>query len=300
MTRHSLIATTAAIALSAGAAGAEPARYATPFDAVEAIGSALRSGSREEILTIFGADSEDLIYSGDRAEDLANRLTLLELYREGFRLVPLEGGAYSLSLGEDDWPFPIPIAKAGDGWAFDMEAGAAEMAAREIGANELEVIDLLDAYVDVQAEFRLADRDGDGVMEFARYIISSAEDRDGLFWAEDDSPLGVRIAQASLDGYADAGGDQPPIPHSGYYFRLLDGQGPAAPGGAMSYVVNGNMVAGHAMLAVPAIYGETGVMSFLVSENGRILQADLGAETLGIAGGITLYDPDAAWTPIGD
>jgi hypothetical protein len=300
MTRRSLIATAAVIAISASAAVAEPARYASPFDAVEAIGSALRSGSREEILTIFGADSEDLVYSGDEAEDLANRLTLLALYREGFQLVPLEDGAYSLTLGDEDWPFPIPIARAGDGWAFDMEAGAAEMAAREIGANELEVIDLLDAYVDVQAEFRLADRDGDGVMEFARYIISSADDRDGLFWADDESPLGVRIAQASLDGYADAEGDQPPIPHSGYYFRLLDGQGPAAPGGAMSYVVNGNMVAGHAMLAVPAIYGETGVMSFLVGENGRILQADLGAETLDIAGGITLYDPDAAWTPIED
>jgi hypothetical protein len=288
----------AVIATSAVAAGAEPARYSSPFEAVEAVASALRSGSRDEILTIFGPESEELVYSGDRAEDLANRLTLLALYREGFRLVPGEDGAYTLSLGTEDWPFPIPIARSGDGWSFDMEAGAAEMAAREVGANELDVIDLLDAYVDVQAEFRLADRDGDGVMEFARYIISSAEDRDGLFWADGDSPLGVRIAQASLDGYADAEGDQPPIPHSGYYFRLLDGQGPAAPGGAMSYVVNDNMVGGHAMLAVPAIYGETGVMSFLVGENGRILQADLGAETLDIAEGITLFDPDARWTPI--
>ncbi|MGI1663086.1 DUF2950 family protein [Palleronia sp. KMU-117] len=301
MTRTALFSTSAAaIAIFTVAAGAEPARYASPFDAVEAVGSALRSGSRDEILTIFGPESEDLVYSGNRAEDLANRLRLLDLYRQGFRLVPEDEGSYTLSLGAEDWPFPIPIARAGDGWSFDMEAGAAELAAREIGANELDVIDLLDAYVDVQAEFRLADRDGDGVMEFARYIISSAEDRDGLFWADAESPLGVRIAQASLDGYADADGDQPPIPLSGYYFRLLDGQGPSAPGGAMSYVVNGNMVAGHAMLAVPAIPGETGVMSFLVSENGQILQADLGADTLAIAEGITVYDPDATWTPVDD
>jgi hypothetical protein len=148
--------------------------------------------------------------------------------------------------------------------------------------------------------FRLDDHDGDGVMEFARYIISDATRRDGLFWGDADSPMGVRLAQASLDGYADDDGDQPPIPHSGYYFRILDAQGENAPGGQMDYVVNDNMVAGHALLAVPAVYGETGIMSFMVSENGIILEADLGADTLDLAFGMMTYDPGAEWAPVED
>jgi hypothetical protein len=158
----------------------------------------------------------------------------------------------------------------------------------------------LDAYVVVQAEFRLRDHDEDGVMEFARHIISDSETRDGLFWADAGSPMGVRLAQASLDGFNDGEADRPPIPHSGYYFRILTGQTAAAPGGETSYLVGENMTAGHAVLAVPADYGETGVMSFMVSENGRILEADLGPETLDIVADMVLYDPTDAWKEVTD
>ncbi len=288
----------AAVVAAAQPALSDPALYETPQDALDALVVALRGNDRADVLEVFGPEAEDLVFTGNPAEDRANRLTLGILYREGYRLVPQDDGSIVIELGVDNWPFPIPIARSGDGWAFDVAAGEIEIADREIGANELDVIDLMDAYVDVQAAFRLVDRDGDGVMEFARYIISDDATRDGLFWAEDDSPMGIRLARASLDGYATADGDQPPVPHSGYYFRLLDGQGETAPGGRMDYVVNGNMVGGHALLAVPAIYGETGVMSFLVSENGIILQADLGENTLDIALDTTLYDPGDDWAPV--
>ena len=153
---------------------------------------------------------------------------------------------------------------------------------------------VLDAYVDLQAQFRLVDHDGDGVMEFAQSIISS-EVRDGLYWPGDDSPIGEAAARASLDGFSDGTDDITPEPYEGYYFRILTGQGSNAPGGAASYIVNGNMVAGHAALAVPAEYGVTGVKSFLVAENGMILEADLGEETLAKGYEIMLFDPADGW-----
>lgn len=170
--------------------------------------------------------------------------------------------------------------------------------AREIGRNELAVIDLMHAYVDVQAAFRLIDHDGDGVMEFARAIISSETARDGLFWIDGDGPVGDLLARASARGFSDGAQDQAPEPHLGYLYRILQGQSAAAPGGEMSYLVGDNMVAGHALLAVPAAYGESGVHSFLVNENGILLESDLGEDTLSIAAEITSYDPGAIWTPV--
>lgn len=300
MTR--ILSSIAASALLAMAvpAQADPARYETLQDAVDALVQGVRDQDRAGLLTVFGPEAEGLIYSGDPAEDRANRTRLGLLYREGWRLVPNDDGSVTLALGRDEWPFPIPLVLADGAWAFDIVAGEAEMVAREIGANELDVIDLLDAYGDVQAVFRLVDHDGDGVMEFARYIISDDTRRDGLFWGDGDSPMGVRLARAALDGYADDDGDQPPVPHSGYYFRILDAQSENAPGGQMDYLVNDNMVGGHALLAVPAIYGETGIMSFMVSENGIILEADLGEDTLELAIGMMTYDPGAEWAPVED
>lgn len=277
---------------------AEPAQFASPQDALDAMMGALEAGNGAA-LKVFGEAARDFLSDGDPAEDAANRSALLELYREGYRFVPQKDGAVVIALGADGWPFPIPVAKSGDTWAFDIEAGRAEVEAREIGLNELEVVELLRAYVDVQALFRTQDRDGDGVMEFAGQIISSsAEMRDGLFWTGPDSLFGELFARASAEGFNDGETDHAPEPYTGYYFRILTSQSDAAPGGAMEYQFNGNMVAGHALLAVPAVFGETGIHSFMVSENGIVMESILGEDTLDIAADMSAYDPTADWSAV--
>lgn len=295
---RSFLAGVALTCLAAAPLIAEPASFATPFDALEGMMSALDSPEPGAVLSVFGADNEDLISSGDAAEDARHRVSLLALYREGFRMVPQQDGSFVIALGVDGWPFPVPLARQNDGWSFDAEAGRREVADRALGLNEIRLIDLLDAYVDVQATFRLSDHDGDGVKEFARQIISSTDARDGLFWPGEGSPLGERLARASDSGFHDGLQDRAPEAHLGYFFRILTRQGDNAPGGAMDYVVNGNMVGGHAILAVPANFGETGVHSFMVSENGVILEAILGEETLEIAATIEAFDPGDDWTPV--
>lgn len=293
----SLIAAVAFAGLSGAPLSAEPASYPSPTDATMAFISSLEEGG-DAVFSVFGPENEDLISSGDPLEDRINRIAILEMYRAGYRLEPQDDGSVVVALGSDGWPFPVPIAQSADGWAFDAEAGYKEVLAREIGGNELEIIDLLDAYVDVQAQFRLTDHDGDGVMEFARQIISSEESRDGLFWPGQNSLVGARLARASTGGYNDGSMDHQPEPYMGYYFRILEGQTASAPGGELSYLVNDNMVAGHAMLAVPAAYGETGIHSFVVSENGTILEADLGEDTLDKVATMDLFDPGSDWAPV--
>ncbi len=295
-----IAATVTLISFVAGAGIAEPARYATPQDALDALMTGLRAADKSAVLTVFGEDAADYLSEGDPVEDQINRLALIGLYQEGYRFEPQEDNSVMIALGVEGWLFPIPIAKGAEGqWSFDNEAGREEVRLREIGGNELEIIELLDAYVDVQRNFRQTDMDGDGVMEFAQQVISSSpEARDGLFWPEEDTLLGELFARASATGYNDGTSDQPPEPFFGYYFRVLTEQSDAAPGGAMSYIVNGNMVGGHAMLAVPAVYGETGLHSFMVSENGVILEAILGEETLELASEMTAYDPTEEWTPV--
>jgi len=220
---------------------------------------------------------------------------LTQRYREGYRFVPQGADAVVIELGADGWPFPVPILRGPDGWRFDAAAAREEILARQIGANELDVIDTLNAYVDIQRDFRLVDHDGDGVMEFASAILSSEGRRDGLYWPGGDSPIGDVPARASLDGVDADGGETGAEPYAGYFFRILTAQGDAAPGGALSYLVNGHMLAGHALLTVPAIYGETGVHTFMVGENGVVLQADLGPDSIDVAFGITTFDPGGGW-----
>ncbi len=196
MTRS--IITSIALSLAfIGPLAAEPARYATPFDALDGMISALQVGDGKALLIVFGPENQDMISSGDAAEDANNRDSILTLYREGYRMEPQEDGSVVIALGAAAWPFPIPLAKGADGWSFDAVAGRAEVSSRTVGMNELDVIELLGAYVEVQALFRAADHDGDGVMEFARRIISSVEARDGLFWPDTESPVGEQLARAS-------------------------------------------------------------------------------------------------------
>lgn len=287
-----------ALALAAAPAFAAPAAYATPQDALDAMIAALQARDRAAALTVFGAEAEDLIYSGDPDTDAERREKLLEAYGEGYRFAPRTEGGVQILFGADGWPFPIPLVRDGATWHFDIEAGRDELADREIGLNELDIIELMGAYVDLQAEFRLIDHDGDGVMEFAATIISTDGGRDGLYWEGDDSPIGIRMARASADGFSDGEADHAPEPYRGYYFSILDEQGPAAPGGPLSYLANGHMVAGHALIAFPASYGETGVNTFLVGENGIVYEADLGDDTVDLADAIRLYDPGADWMPV--
>ncbi|NDR56357.1 DUF2950 family protein [Aliiruegeria sabulilitoris] len=281
--------------LPLGAYAQEAPLYPSPQEALEALVAALDVGTTDAVISALGPDSAALMrddQSTDRVEDWAQ---IVAIYRQGYRFVPVEDGRVSIELGSDGWPFPIELARSDEGWAFDIDSGKQEIVARLIGLNELDVIDILQAYVEIQRDFRQADHDGDGVLEFANSVISSAEARDGLYWPGDDSPVGAAAARASLDGFSENGTDVPAEPFFGYYFRLLNAQGPDAPGGAMDYVINGNQLAGHALLAVPAIYGETGTYSFLVGESGLVYEADLGEETLESALEITTYNPDARW-----
>ena len=294
---HRFTCTLGAVYLLAATAQADPASYDTPQSALDAFVAALREDGRAALLTVFGAAAEEVLYDSDPAENRANRAAILALYAEGYRFQPDEAGV-TLLLGEEAWSFPVPIVRSGDGWQFDIVAGAAEIEAREVGRNELDVLDLLEAYVDLQAAYRQTDHDGDGVMEFASQIIADPGARNGLFWPDGDGFVGEVLARAALAGWSDGETDYEPEAFFGYYFTILHGQGAAAPGGAMPYMAGENLVAGHAMLAVPAEYGLTGVHSFIVNENGIVFEADFGEGTLERTDELTLYDPGAEWTPV--
>lgn len=281
-----------------GLAAETPANYATPQDALEALKSALDTRGQDAVLEVFGSGAQDLLSTGNPQLDATNRETIRDLVTQGYRFQTSQDGNVVLLLGKDGWPFPIPLAKTDATWAFDLEAGRDEVYFRRIGLNELETIEMMQAYVDIQAAYRLEDHNGNGVMEFASSLLSSDGARDGLVWSDKNSPLGARIALASLDGYHDGQQDQEPEPFGGYYYRILQSQGDAAPGGALDYVIGGNMIAGHALLAVPSEYGQSGIHSFLVSENGNVLEADLGKDSLNIAYDMTRYDPGAEWKPV--
>jgi hypothetical protein len=212
------------------------------------------------------------------------------------------GAIAKLEMGPDLWPFPAAIVKDGAGWHFDAESARDEVLMRRIGQNELDVIDLLHGYVTAQATYRATDPDGDGLRTFADAIISDAGQRDGLYWPDEPdapvSPIGDFMARAAADGYNFDGTDQEPDPYLGYYYRVLTRQGESAPGGAMDYMVGGHMVAGHALIAVPADYGDTGIMSFMVGEDDVVYEADLGEDTLNVAAAIDSFNPGDGWAPV--
>jgi hypothetical protein len=298
-----MMAATAAALATVGAAWAEPAFYDSPDAAAAAFRSALEAGGIDPLLSVFGPEAEDILLSGDAEQDRERRRDLLAAWLQMGRVgVETGGDAATIYLGRDQWPFPIPIARGPDGaWAFDVVTGRETVTARRIGRNELDVIALLRAYVRVQAEYRRTDWDGDGVMEFAAHVISNEGARDGLYWPRTpgapESPVGDFVARAAAEGFSVGGETEGPEPYLGYVYHVLQGQGPKAPGGAMDYVVNGQMVAGHALLAYPAEYGVDGAMSFMVGENGLVLEADLGPDTLAVAAAIARFDPGSGWTP---
>jgi hypothetical protein len=295
---------TLAAALAASTALAAPRPFETPEAAVGAVVEALKASDRDALLAVFGPENEDVIVSGNDERDREDRADFLAAYDHMHRVAVDDDGVATLYVGREQWPFPIRLVKGEAGWAFDVEGGREEMLDRRIGRNELDVIELMSAYVRVQSRFRQTDYDGDGVMEFASAILSSPGQRDGLYWPPEpgapESPVGDIVAQAAAEGYVLRGQDEPPKPYLGYYFHVLQKQGPNAPGGAMDYVVNGNMVAGHALLAFPAAWGETGIMSFVVGENGLVLESDLGENTIETANAIEAFDPGQEWEPVSE
>jgi hypothetical protein len=295
-----LLSSTVAFFLGTSAAFAEPATYPTPEAATEAFVAALTAKDRAGLLTVFGPEADDLIGTDDPEADAEARKNFLDEYATFHQIVPAGDDRVELQIGRSLWPFPVAVTKSDAGWSFDAEGARDEILSRRIGMNELDVIEVLHRAITVQATYRQTDHDGDGVMEFASSILSTPGQRDGLYWPPEegtpDSPIGAFMAQAAADGISIDGVDQAPVPFLGYYFRILTRQGEAAPGGAYDYMVGGNMVAGHALLAFPAEPGDSGIMSFMMSENGQIYEANLGDTTLDVAGAIDSFNPTEGWT----
>jgi hypothetical protein len=300
---RSVVAVGALIAASLGSARAEPEAFPSPEAAAEAVVAALEARDRAALIAIFGPENEDVILTGDDAADREAWGEFLDSYRQ-MRRIAVEGEAATLFVGRDQWPFPAPLVEGAAGWSFDAAAAREEVLLRRIGQNELDVIDVLRRYVRAQAAYRASDPDGDGVRTFAAGVLSAPGTRDGLYWPPEPgapaSPIGDFMARAAADGYSLDGQDADPEPFHGYYFRVLTRQGPAAPGGALDYMVGGRMMAGHAMLAFPSAYGDTGIMSFMVAENGVVYEADLGEDTLAVAAAIEAFDPGDGWEPVAE
>ena len=286
-----------AIYTHANAGDIKQKSYASPEEAVKALIDAVKADNNQELLAIFGPEGKEMISSGDEVADKKAREKFLSDYEEKNKLEKETPDKVVLDTGSEDWPFPIPIVKKGETWVFDTKAGKDEILNRRIGRNELDTIAVMHAYVDAQREYVSKDRDGNGDIEFAQKIISTKGKHDGLYWkakeGEEESPFGPLIAEATKGGYTSK-----TSPYHGYYYKILKEQGKNAQGGQYVYVVNGKMILGFALLAYPASYGSSGIMTFLINQDDVVYQKDLGKNTAKIAESITRYNPDKTWTKV--
>jgi hypothetical protein len=275
--------------------------FSSPEEAVKALVEAVKSNDVKALEAIFGSGSHDLVVSGDPVADQSGRERFLQLYHEKNRLEQTADKAI-LCVGNEDWPSPIPIVKKGGVWFFDAKQGREEILARRIGKNELSAIQVCLAYVDAQREYALKDRNGDGFQEYAQKFRSDAGKKNGLYWeakaGEKQSPLGPLVAAAQEKGYTVKQSGGKPAPYYGYYYRILTGQGKSATGGAYDYVVKGNMIGGFALVAYPAKYGSSGVMTFIVNQDGVVYEKDLGRDTQKTAKAMKLFNPDSTWEKV--
>ncbi len=290
------IAAVAVLALLISPAQAQQA-YPKPEDAAAALAAAVKAGAKRGLLKVLGREAEDIIESGDEVADAEMRQSFLSAYDAKHSIKADGNKKATLILGVDDFPFPIPLVNGREGWEFDTAAGRREILYRRIGRNELDAIQTCLAYVDAQNEYAEKDRTGDGVGVYAQRIVSSPGKKDGLFWRDDrdQSPLGEMAAQAATEGYK-VGAES--APYHGYYYRILKAQGSDAPGGALNYVVKRKMIGGFALIAYPAEYGNSGVMTFLVNHAGTVYQKDLGQRTEFIAQRTIVFDPDQTWKKV--
>lgn len=270
---------------------AQQRTFATPEEAARAVVNAFGSDNRSQIMAIFGPRVKDLIDTTNPEEDRARRQEIAAAAARVSVFEKQKNGSMIWVVGDEVWPFPVPLVPAGKGWRWDTAAGHEEVLKRRVGRNELAAIKMLRALAQAQMTYAATDWDGDGVFEFAQRIMSTPGQHDGLYWKagpdEDPSPLQGLEQSARTDLHGKT--------WMGYRFKLLTGQGPQAPGGKFSYLINGNMFIGYAVLAYPADYGKSGIQTFLLNRYGEVREADLGRDTTRIAEKITLYNPGKAW-----
>ena len=278
-------------------APAGPKAFTSADSAGNAVYDAAKAGDSNAMLVIFGPDAKDLIVSGDEVQDRQGMRGFAEGYEQMHRWGKLVDGGVVLNIGAENYPFPFPLMKNNAGqWSFDSNGAKVEILARRIGSNELAALDVLNAIVDAQSEYFSQLHDGGKVSQYAQKIVSDSGKQNGLYWKAGDnqpeSPLGPLAASAASEGYS---GQQLPQPFHGYIYRILLRQGANASGGAKDYVVNGNMTSGFAVLAYPARYGASGVMSFMVNYEGVVYEKNLGRETKALAAELTTFNPDSSW-----
>ncbi len=290
----------AAFRVAADAGSATGKIYPTPEAAVAELKTATSAADTNALKGIFGPDA-DALHNADRVQAKTDFATFSAALSETNHVVHVSDQKLVLQVGKDQWPFPVPLVKATGGWRFDAEAGREEIINRRIGRNELGVLSSMRAYVDAQREYAAEDHDGDQVLEYAQKLASSPGRTDGLYWPVEVngemSPLGPLVADAQGEGYFRQGSEPAgPQPFHGYYFKILTRQGKHAPGGKYDYIINGNMIGGFALVAWPADYGDTGIMTFVVNQQGRVFQKDLGKDTEKTAKAMDAYDPDTSWS----
>lgn len=290
------------IFLAPVAADQKQKQFSSPEEAFKAVVEASRTNDTGELLAIFGPEGRDIISSGDAVADSIARERFVKSADASTKFVRLDENTVLAVTGKDGCSFPIPIVKSGRNWVFSTEDGMQEIINRRIGENELGTINVARAYVAAQREYESKDRDGSGVLQYAQRFLSHKGKRDGLYWevaaGEQASPLGPLLASATEEGYSIRKPGEKHKPYHGYYFRILKSQGSKAPGGAREYVINGKMTAGFGLLAYPAEFGVSGIMTFIVNQDGVVYEKDLGPKTEEIAKAVTKYDPDASWKKV--
>jgi hypothetical protein len=273
--------------------------FATAQEAADALIAAAEKYDETALTAILGPNSYDIIHTGEpvRDKEMSIEFATQARTKQSLSKDPHNANHMILNIGDDDWPFPVPIINVSGKWYFDTNSGRQEILLRRIGRNELDAIEICRGYVEAQNEYAMTKREEAGVNQYAQRIISSPGKQDGLAWQNADGtwggPIGENVAQAIARGYTS--GTQP---YRGYFFQVLKGQGPAAPLGEMNYVVKGVMIGGFALIAAPAQYRNTGVKTFMVSNDGVVYEKDLGPKTLEIVKRIELFNPDSTWTPV--
>jgi Protein of unknown function (DUF2950) len=300
LSKLALLTGTAVLALVLSSLAQAQQRFNTADAAVEALVAAARRGDSKTVVSILGPGSQELVSSGDPVEDANVRQEYLTAYDSQHRIVTESGKPSILVIGQNDWPFPIPIVQRDGQWSFDTAAGREEVLARRIGRNELSTLKAMLAYWDAQNEYADMFKDKTGQAVYAQKIVSSPGKKDGLYWptsgSEPDSPLGEAVASATQRGYRVGSGEA----YHGYYYKILTSQGPNASGGAVDYIVKGNMIGGFGLVAYPAEYGNSGIMTFIINNDGDIYERDLGDRTARIASRMTTFNPDHTWRKVVD
>jgi hypothetical protein len=298
MRKYFIVSTIAAAALFSPTVSSAQEAFKTPDQASIALVAAARSGNLIALLKVLGDGAKDIVVSGDKVAD-ANTLKAFVSAYETKHQIEVTNGKAALVVGKEDFPLPIPIVQKGSVWQFDSKRGREEILARRIGRNELDAIQACLAYVDAQNEYAEQDHSRGSTGSYAQHIVSRPGKKDGLYWptlaGQQPSPLGELVAKATRQGYRFSGAREP---FHGYYFKILTKQGDAAPGGELEYIFHGKMIGGFALVAYPAVYRNTGVMTFIVSHGGIVYQKDLGPNTPHIAQRMTSFNPDRSWKKV--